>query len=661
MNVAMSLYNLEITFATSPDIDQLIPPTASDIVRDVQDRIAGNYPIIRCIPRGERTQDREQAEILAQFLDIYMQRVPLNPAELRMDYGIKQLLSDMVFDGLVRGRWCLKVIFNPNGWPEEPVLPERPEALARALDAGADVNEWIDTQAGYLVDRSDYDEKHAKWEKDTEGVLPVLIQPRDPRFVMPALDGTFVIEQYDTTADQIMENWPDLKLPIGEKGDTRYKSAQDRVTWTEVWDKKHKKFYADQEVALPKTEHHLGFIPYVIDGPFRTPLRHSGSRESQAFAYETVYKGIESMLKAEAAFTTLAGVITQYEAFGERAAFVESPEGVDINSGPDALSMFSDKDRYEVHRGTGVPPQLLEMLKMIKDRIGDATGTSLLGGGDESGYSRAIRAQIAKLKDRRLEHAMERSLERSCTFVLRIIENVVKGPVYLTGSNEETDVTLKVGPAEIGGHSYLIDVTLNAVLPIDEAARFSLGQAKYDAGIISAYTLATEYGGIRRVEHERKMRFQEDVINSDIIKAFIENEVVKDLGLPGSPEILDIYQQLADMKQGQIAQQMDQMKQQLAGAQQQPQQGQQGQPTPQQPRNPFPASPGEQQQRINQSQAPTPPSPRGAPAMQPAQGQKQQRTPKRNRRNRRRRRQRSGTAAAARSRPVYSPPPGAPS
>lgn len=665
MNVAMGLYNLEITFSTRPEIDQLVPPTGSDIVKDIQDRVAGEFPSIKALAKGDRTKDREQAETLSQFLDLYFQRIPLSPSKLMMDWGIQTLLSDMTFDGLVRTKWCLKVIMNPVAWPKEPIMPERPSRLE---EWGGPLNDWIDQEANYVAERSDYDEQHEKWEKETENTLPVLVIPRDPRTVFPALDGSYVIEQYDTTAEQIQASWPDVNLPVGaDSGDIRYKTGLDRVTWTEVWTDEHKTFYADQEVALPKTKHLLGMSPYVIDGPFKTPMRHSGSRDMQGFAYESVYKGIEGSLKAEAAFLTLAGVITQYEAFRERVAFVNSPENVDINVGPDSLSMLTPDDRYEIHNASGIPQELMAMLQMIRQRIGDATGTSLLGEGKESGYSRAVRAQIAKLKDRRLENALERSLERVAIIILRYIENVVKGPVRLTGSTEEMDTTLKVGPAQIKGHN-MVDVKLNAVLPIDEAQRWSLGQAKYDYGVISMETLATEYGGIRRPAREKKLRFQEDVINSDVVKALIEHDVVQKLGLPGSPEVLDMYEQMYQIKQMQIQSMLSQAQQQAAGQSAGQPAGpgpsqRQGTPAtamPAQPANPFPASPGEAQQRVNQSQAPMPPSPRGQPAMAPAQGQPQQRRSRRNRRGRRRRRGKSPAAQSARNQPVYSMPGQAP-
>jgi hypothetical protein len=668
MNVAMGLYNLEITFSTRPEIDQLVPPTGSDIVKDIQDRIAGEFPSIKALAKGDRTKDREQAETLSQFLDLYFQRIPLSPSKLLLDWGVQTLLADMTFDGLVRTKWCLKVIMNPVAWPKEPIMPDRPP---RIENWSGSTTEWVDLEADYFVERADYDEKHEKWEKETENSLPILVIPRDPRTVFPALDGSYVIEQYDTTAEQIRANWPDVKLPVkADSGDIRFKTGLDRVTWTEVWTDNHKTFYADQEVVLPKTNHLLEMNPYVIDGPFKTPMRHSGSRDMQGFAYESVYKGIEGALKAEAAFLTLAGVITQYEAFRERVAFVQNPETVDINVGPDSLSMLDKDDRYEIHKPGGIPKELMAMLQMLRQRIGDATGTSLLGDQKESGYARAVRAQIAKLKDRRLENALERSLERVAIIILRYIENVVKGPVRLTGSTEETDTTLKVGPSIIRGHN-MVDVKLNAVLPIDEAQRWSIGQAKYDYGVISLETLATEYGGIRRPARERKLRLQEDVINSDVVKAMIEHDVVQKFGLPGSPDILEMYEQMYQIKQMQVQAAIGQ-----AGQQAGPPTGQQGaQPRlpgpserqgsparemPQQPANPYPGSPGEAQQRVNQSQAPMPPSPRGQPAMAPAQGQSQQRRPSRNRRGRRRRRKTSPGSQSARNQPVYSQPGQAP-
>ena len=657
MNVAMGLYNLEITFSTRPEIDQLVPPTGSDIVKDIQDRISGEFPSIKALAKGDRTKDRDQAETLSQFLDLYFQRVPLSPSPLMLDWGIQTLLADMTFDGLVRTKWCLKVIMNPAAWPKEPIMPERPPMVE---DWDGPLSDWVDQEADYLADRADYDEKHGEWEKETGNSLPVLVIPRDPRTVFAALDGTYVIEQYDTTAEQIGASWPDVKLPVtADSGDIRFKNGLDRVTWTEVWTDEHKTFYADQEVVLKKTEHLLGMSPYVIDGPFKTPMRHSGSRDQQGFAYESVYKGIEGALKAEAAFLTLAGVITQYEAFRERVAFVQNPETVDINVGPDSLTMMDKEDRYEIHNAGGIPKELMAMLQMIRQRIGDATGTSLLGDAKESGYARAVRAQIAKLKDRRLENALERSLERVGIIILRYIENVVKGQVRLTGSTEQTDMTLKVGPAQIQGHD-MLDVKLNAVLPIDESQRWAIGQAKYDYGVISLETLATEYGGIRRPSRERKLRFQEDVINSDVVKALIEHDVVQKFGLPGSPEVLDMYEQMYQIKQMQIQAMLGQAGQQAQG---QPRQAgpseRQGSPAralPAQPSNPFPASPGEAQQRVNQSQAPMPPSPRGQPAMAPAQGQPQQRRSRRNRRGRRRRRKTSPALQSARNQPIYSQP-----
>ena len=619
MRAFESLYWLEFTYPNPTNIEPVIPPTAKVIVQDIQDRVAAEFPIIRQPPRADNMTAKKQADRVTMGLEVLWRRMPIGLGET--DRGVKTLVRDVIYEGCVKGQYCVQSLYREDAWKMEPITPVRPaDSMEQfAIDQGKPGDatplmaiDFISAHTKYSSEKSKYKEQHDVWQTAAKYSVPFRMQPVLMDYVYPSLDGTYILKVYRRTIGDILYYWPELVGKLAARGDMRRET--DTVEWVECWTKKWCVFLADGVIAKKKTDHGYGFNPFTIDGFWKNTNRHSADRNRIQKGYESLYSGLTSVLRAEVALETLAQGILENDAWPATDVFTDSHDTIDYQTGPDAVNMLGPNDKVERSNGKGPNQALVAMLDRHKSAAQQAVGSSMarqVAGGRESGYSRAIQAQFARLKDQPVEEALGTTLSTLSEHALMLTVNKVQTKVFLLGPWRGEDVEAALDPKDIGEH-FRVEAELKAVQPMDEAQRLNTGIMLYEAGGISLETLATEYGGRRDFNRQLKQRIREKVIMSDVVQAALEELFMKGYGLPQPAE--QAYEAAvaaakSTRSESATVPMENQGSQSPAGA----------------PGAAIPGSPLEMAQQMRMQKKAIPGSPEGAPPLQPRQGRNQSR------------------------------------
>jgi hypothetical protein len=602
-----SLYWLEYVFPNPNDIEPVIPPTAKTIIQDMQDRVASEFPVIRQPPRAEHQKAKDQAERVTMGLDAMWQRAPIGMQP--DDVGLPTLIRDMIFDGGIKGKYVVQFMYREEMRSSEPITPLKPsadlETFAEEMGEPGDVTpamamDFISAHAQYAQEKASWEEKHEDWEGDVHDRIPFRFQPVMPEYCFESPDGSFVLKIYRRTIGDITHYFPDARVRLMSNGGLRRDT--DTVEWIECWTDGWYMFIADGQVVKSKTEHHYGFLPFVINGPYKNPNRHTGERTRVHKSYESIYSGLTSIMRSEVAMETLAQAILENYAWPTKVLKSDGHDQIDVQTGPDAVTHIGRDDDMALLASQAPPAALIQMLDRHKQRAQDAvgmTGSRNVSGGRESGYSRAIQAQFARLKDQPIELALSTSISSLSSMALMATVNKVKTKIHLLGEYRGADISAVLDPKDIGNH-FRVNTKLTSVQPMDEAQRINTGVNLYQVGAISLETLATDYGGRKDFQREMKRVIRERVIMSETVQAALEELFIKGYGLPKPAE--EAYEvALAATKMGQTSDVplADPNSQSAPGA----------------PGTAIPGSPLELGQQTRAARKATPPQPEGAPAM----------------------------------------------
>ncbi len=315
----------------------------------------------------------------------------------------------------------------------------------------------------------------AKWERDKDDALFLLLQVRDPAAMCWEFSGnrlSMVVEEYKV-------GWRELEqygVEQPEKGG--------KVKFTQAWTADSVLYMADDEPlpGYPKVNPY-GEIPYVMAyagfglGTEVNP-EGEGGLERRIWG---LLRGSRGMFELFAQLWTQLNIIMTESAWPETE--LENAEA------------WEQRPDLKVEAGTGEPTlipagaglrrtrpllptnDLMSFMAAIAHEIELDTGPDLLGGFQSPGVRTArqteILATFARQKLGPFTEAMNAAFSRACHMALVIIADVIDKPVSFNGSVGKTHNRYTIDPAKIRGH-WWPQVSFMPSLPVDKAANMAL-------------------------------------------------------------------------------------------------------------------------------------------------------------------------------------------
>ena len=468
------------------DVEPHIPSTAPSIVDTLVDQvIVANYTV-EAIPIGNSSQAVKNAALLSRLGEGFLDRIN--------DSLEVPLMRQMVFDSLLRGAHCAKVLFDETLVPVEPKVSEYSSREA-FLDA------------------------HDQWASQATTTFPYIVRPIDPLVVFPAPGRVFplpyvfeVQKRHVSGVSADYPNWPDPKgSRLKETGDLE--GANDPFRYVEVvqvWtapDPRTKSpgqygVLADGMWAKEPGPNPYGFVPYVFSYGGLGRIDEAADPISLG---RTALSKILSELRAEVIARTTADALWQMYAF-PTLLIPENPLTYKQKTNGPAATVQSqgDPDRYKFLERPAPPAELYMHLQKVEQGIRNASGTEALSGnrptGVDYGYLQAIMVGQGRLKLDVVVSQVQRSMGRLLGMMLRLQKDVVQKPVRVFGTPGKAESTRVVRPVDID--NYNVKIHLDAVDPAENDKRVALGLLPLKAGVLSRRSYLRDYRRVQDVEEE---------------------------------------------------------------------------------------------------------------------------------------------------------------
>ncbi len=451
--------------------DPLISPTGYQLVQEIINHLIAEFPTINVRPRTVDESENTRASRLTAWANGFWQHVDLT-------YILRMLL----WHDCVRGCHVLRLLHDPSIWPKEPVAPEEPVEPAGITDINdPELIAYFEELVEYVEDREDYRDEKQAWTQETQENLPIFVDVIDPRYVFwePAQKPGRCVVLWERTADEVMQNFPETidYLETMKSGT--------KVTWCEYWDEFEYAYWIEPIAAGGRTtrgstapywvrgvkKHGFGFFPFIIDGPWVTPL------DEPEFRYPSLYYATKAFLQYESTlYTRMAHIFNK---LGWPALLVTTPDAkgggkppqIDMN--PGAINYLDEGEKAEFLEYGGNTLQILQqIIGNLDEKIQDVTGLADILRGQpkgKSGYQQAQAAAMARVAFVPIEQCVARTLKLATNLVFRLVK-VGGDKLTVIGPETIADSETAIGPSDVRVHGE-IKVTMKTVLPLDESAR----------------------------------------------------------------------------------------------------------------------------------------------------------------------------------------------
>jgi hypothetical protein len=574
-------YYKEIPIITPKQVEPHVPSTATTLVNDAADHLAGNEPFfaVKALRESQRAdEDRQRVQTcLNATWDLIGKQFghPLHRS-LSIHGGWSGMMAARVY---VREGWDAK---NPTIediiWqPEDPrnIYPDPGTGGRKAVIV------WMQKNVGLI--RQQWPDWDGHW------------------FPNAGWEGQFYASPYIDTAmtnpsGGFIGDRKRLPQPLNDNA---------TVNWIEYWDDKYKCYIANgvpvfrQEYGTDLIEHGLGSCPFVI----RAAGYGDVTGEAQ-HRYRSMLANVFSELDTEAQLITQLKWIVQETAWpvylipkDAEGEFDTTPASLNFIENPESIKAVRTLREDAVE-----PKAIIELLQYIKDEIERATYPVILKGqapsGIRAGYPIAILSTQARLKFASPTDALRNIFEELALKTLAVVKNRFKISCEVMDG-----YSLK--PDDYDKYLGRITANLEPKLPQDMASKLPIMEFLYGSVKFPAMEVIRELG-YENPEELRDLRMAEDLeADPRVIQVMVEH-LIADL----SPEAAAAVQQVVEpqLQMQQISQQMQEMQakiqemqlQQQMQAMQQPQQmappggmapPPQGMPTPP-PQAPPQAPPG---------------------------------------------------------------------
>lgn len=506
----------------SPDgKSPLYSPAAYQIVEELINHVAAENPIFNILKRNPDESEIKRAEKLTSWINGYWQSVDLT-----------KIMRLMLWHDAVRGCHVFRILYDPGAWPMEPKPPVKPLEPADLESASDDsLNEYLEELLEWEDYKDKYKEKYLDWKSYTEEHCPIIPQVLDPMYCYwePSDDPRRIFLVWDRTVDEIIRDHPDMADDLGGiKPGTKlqwneYYDEWDYAYWIESYGARvlqadgygiSRRSPTVRTVQEPK-KHGYGFFPFIIDGPWITPLPEPENK------YPSIYYAIKNMLQYESTLLTQIAHMIRINGWAPLIIKSDRAEGqkpiISMNPG-EANYIEADEDvRYLEFSG-----QTMNVLNNLINAVdgytqkGSGLGDILRGAPKgKSGYQQAQLAQMARVALVPVEHATERTLRTATRYIFKLVRTMDE-KITILGQygNESTEATLT--PKDVSRIG-LIDIKLRTVMPIDEGAKIGNLSNMQKAGWISRST-AARLAGIENPEEEHARWVAEDIANMPEVK-----------------------------------------------------------------------------------------------------------------------------------------------
>lgn len=571
-------YHKEVPIVTPKQVEPHVPSTATTLVNDAADHLAGNDPMftVKAVRESVRAdEDRQRVQ------------TSLNSA----------------FD----------IIGNSSGHP-----------LHRTLSIHGS---WSGMMAARIYVKEGWDIKNPT-------IHDIMWKPEDPRFVYPD-PGTggrkAVIIWQQRNVGLIRQEWPDWDghwFPAaGNEGQTyaspyidtnmsgswsperrrQNKPLNDNATvqWIEYWDEKYKCYIANgvplftEEYGSDLIEHDLGFCPFVI----RAAGYGDDTGEAQ-HRYKSMLANVFSELDTEAQLITQLKWIVQETAWPVYLVPKDAEGEFDMT--PGALNFIENAESIKAVRTLREdaiePKSIMHLLEYIKNEIERATYPEILKGsapsGIRAGYPIAILSSQAHLKFASPTDALKEMFKELGMKTMGVVANRFKVPLDVIEG-------YKLKPEDYDTYLGRVKVKLEPSLPQDLASKLPVLEFLYGSAKFPAMEVIRELG-YENPEELMELRMAEDLQHDPRVIQVMVEHLVGDLSPEAAAAVLQVSEPNQEIQQ--LTQQLQEMQAQIQVIQAQSQLTQmQAPPAPPQPQGPPPGAPPAPPQALPPPTAPQPP------------------------------------------------------
>ena len=388
------------------------------------------------------------------------------------------------------------------GWLHA-VLSLNEQAQQRNLTAdGA----WLGAMRAQVVYRTLFDPDRALDKDNKIKRVPVVIQPRDARFVYTehgAYGLEAVAEAWRRTCRDVRRLYP------GVLKDEQAYPDDSLVEWVEYWTETDRVYYAGGEpirvAGRTVVKHGLGCIPYAIGTGRTTPRHRPGAR------YRPMLAGAETLLRAIDicySILTTAGHDSVTNSWG---VFSDSygPDAKHLDVGPDAVNYFGANDKVQPLQRAPLPPDFFQLLTGLIEAWQQSSFPFAMYGqlpGQLAGYAINLLTQAGRRPLvpiwRAIERAYEGAFRNACIIAREKVAPLVGDeiPLVIHQSSKRTgELAGRVMRRELAldvsriGDDFDVVVQLSSPLPQDEAQQLRMAIEATKSGLISKQTALEKF------------------------------------------------------------------------------------------------------------------------------------------------------------------------
>lgn len=511
------------------DMRAIVVPTARNAVLFIANALTTEMPAITMHPRSDEDKALENAENLSNFLEstwYYLQS------------GRKRsVIRDAVWHGLVRGAFVFRVILDNDYLSKRPKPPgEKPKLLDSSVVATLSPQEradYLDFLDRWEEDNTKYKEATSTWEKKHKDSFPIRVQARDPIYV-----------RWDNTDDPewVVEIYPrkyyEVERIYGKKLKDRFQPGVDHVTasmqdvwFCEIWTRE-KYWYGISSTSDSNfveiqgwKDHGYGFLPYVIQGAYSTPLNKI---EDQ---YESIYAGHHSMLEYEFLLTNQLAEYTRKIALANIVARVNDPTQIlaSVQTGS-VIHILPEEEVGYLEPGGGTAQIIQTMLDTVQGYLTRfLLQPEVLQGRtrSRSGYGTQIQAQLAAQTLLPFTTGMSIAIQQVNEMILKMVE-VLPGKVAAWGPYSEYGSTYAT--KEMVGGFYRNDVEIEIKLPSEEGQVAQTYTGLVKEGIVSKL-YARRKIGIKNPRKEARQILVEKALAQPMVEQAMAFDMVLEMGI----------------------------------------------------------------------------------------------------------------------------------
>lgn len=540
-------YHKEIPIVTPKQVEPHVPSTATTLVNDAADHLAGNDPsyLVKATRESQRADEDKQ-----------------------------------------RVQTCLNALFDKLGKDYG-----HPIHRIMAINGG-----WSGMMAAKLSIKEGWDPKNPTPED-------LRWQPQDPRWVYPdpgSMGKKAVIVWMQQNVGLIRQQWPDwdghwfpnagwegqfyaspyidvaLTNPAGGFIGERKRLPQPlndnaTVTWIEYWDEKYKCFIANgvpvfrSEYGQDLVEHGMGTIPFCI----RSAGYGTITGETQ-HRFKSMLSNVFSELDTEAALLTQLKWIVQETAWPIYLAPKDTEGEFDLE--PGSLNFIENPDSIKAIRtlreDAVEPKAIIDLLQYIKEEIEKATYPRVLKGespsGIRAGYPIAILSAQAKLKFASPTDALKGILLDMALKTMQVVKTRFKIPM-------EVIEGYKIKPEDYDTYYGRVSVKLEPQLPQDLATKLPILEFLYGSAKFPAAEIIRELG-YENPEQLRELRMAENLEDDPRVQQVLVEHLVQNLLPEAAAAVTEVSEPNVQLQKLQEVVQQLQGQVQVLTAQQQLQQ-----------------------------------------------------------------------------------------